>query len=246
MIRKFNKNIVYYQSEKLLTQNRIQHFFSTREGGFDELETVSDIFDIPLSKIIVPVQTHSNNIAIITSDNLNLKHTDTDALITSEEGIFIAVKTADCTPVLLFDPIEEVVAAIHSGWRGTVQNITGKTIATLTGHFRSKPENILAAIGPCIGQSNYEVGPEVIALFQKQFSNTSTILNFNDCANGKAKLNLRTAIYFQLLKACILPANIENTDICTFDNCEDFYSARREGSETGRMINGIQLKKTNR
>ena len=242
MIKTKSGNISYYQSEQLLNYSAIEHFFSTRKSGFDELEQFSKVIGIPLSNIIIPKQTHSANIKIIDASNEDQFHTDIDALITQQAGICIAVKTADCTPVLLFDPVEKVIAAIHSGWRGTAQNIAGKTVEKLIHQFNSNPENIVAAIGPSIGQENYEVGPEVILKFHQLFPDNTSILGFTGLANGKAKLSARHAIFEQLLKAGLTQRHIEISSLCTFHNADDFYSARRDGPQTGRMINGIMLK----
>ena len=242
MIQKINQPLASYQSELLSNHTDILHFFSTRENGADKIEELSELLTIPLDNIVITQQTHGANVRIITPANKAEIHVDTDALATKHRGICITIKTADCTPVLLFDPKQKAVAAIHSGWRGTVQNIAEKTINVLKQQFHSKPENIIAAIGPSIGQENYEVGPEVVEQFQKLFPVVSSVLDFSGCPVGKAKLNVRHALLQQLLNAGLNLLNIDMTNLCTFNEASVFYSARREGANTGRMINGILLK----
>lgn len=242
MIKTIEGNRAWFQSELLTNCSSLFHFFSTRKGEYDELELFSMHIGIPLSKIVVPQQTHSANIEIVDSFNINGAHANTDAFITREPGLCIAVKTADCTPVLLYDPIEKVIAAVHSGWRGTAQNIVGKTINKLEEVFQSKPENILAAIGPCISQENYEVGAEVIQQFKPLFPNNNSILNTSGLKNNKAKLSVRHAIFEQLVQKGLQPKHIDLFTLCTHSESNDFYSARRDGAKTGRMINGIMLK----
>ena len=242
MIQKINQPLAFYQSEQLCNQADIFHFFSTRESGSNKLEQLSKLITVPVDNIVIPQQTHGPNVKIITPANKAEIHLATDALVTKHRGICITIKTADCTPILLFDPIQKAVAAIHSGWRGTAQNITGKTIDVLKQQFHSKPENIIAAIGPSIGQENYEVGPEVVEQFQKLFPAVSSILNSSGCPVRKAKLSVRNAILQQLLNAGLNLLNIDVTNLCTFNEASVFYSARREGANTGRMINGILLK----
>lgn len=242
MIKQEKSAIGFYQSEKLLQHSGIGHFFSTKNGDFTNLDELDDVFNLKKSFLVIGKQTHSDEIEIITSANKSKDFVGVDAYITNEKGICIAVKTADCTPVLLFDPVQKVVAAIHSGWRGTVQNITGKTISKISEEFQVQPKNIIAAIGPCIGHRNYEVGEEVAIQFRELFSCNPAIIFEANASHLKPKISVRNAIQQQLLNSGVQPENIEVSEECTFDNGADFHSARREGAKTGRLINGIWLK----
>ncbi|MFA9390547.1 MAG: peptidoglycan editing factor PgeF [Prolixibacteraceae bacterium] len=232
----------FYQSENLIQQKGIVHFFSTKRFDFEQLDQIALHFEIKKSNIVIGKQTHSDQIEIIDQQNMHFPFIGVDAFITKLPGICIAVKTADCTPVLLFDPIRKVVAAIHSGWRGTIHNITGKTILKMKENYQVQAQNIIAAIGPCIGQHNYQVGEEVADQFRTLFPGNPEIVLETIKPAEKAKVSVRQAIFQQLLNAEVQAENIAVSQECTFNNSTNFHSARRDGTTTGRMINGIWLK----
>ncbi|MDP2113024.1 MAG: peptidoglycan editing factor PgeF, partial [Bacteroidota bacterium] len=163
-----------------------------------------------------------------------------DALITNEPGLFICVQTADCVPILLFDPQKKVVAAIHAGWRGTVSKIAQKTIQQMTEKFSCQPTDILAGIGPSIHMHAYEVGPEVVEAVKANFSNSPALLK-PSLNEGNAYFDLWEANQTVLLEAGIPEENIELMGLCSFEQADLFYSARRDGADTGRMVSGIRL-----
>ena len=194
---------------------------------------VSEIFNLPLSKVIIPQQTHSDNIGIVTTETLDYNWSDADALITQLPGVIIGVLSADCVPVLLVDPVKSVVAAIHAGWKGTAKSIVPKTIEKMHNLFGSDPLDIIAGIGPSISCNQYEVGEEVANHFRAE-SQVKKV-------NGKSCLNLWIENEMQLLESGIQKENINVAGMCTFSNSELFYSARRDGFKTGRMASFISL-----
>ena len=185
-------------------------------------------------------QTHSCNVAVVTSENLLTTFSDTDALITNEPGLFICVQTADCVPVLLFDPKQKVVAAIHAGWRGTVSKIAQKAVQQMSETFGCDPANIIAGIGPSIHMHAYEVGREVVEAVQASFRNSPALLK-PSLNEGKAYFDLWEANQTVLMESGIAEENIEVMGLCTFEHAGLFYSARREGVDTGRMVSAIRL-----
>ena len=244
----------------LLVHNEIIHFSSTRIGGVSSsklnslnlgytvndnpknvtknLKILSKSIGIERKQLVSPKQTHSANIGIVKS--VNDIFPDTDALITNIPNICICVRTADCVPILLYDQVQKAVATIHSGWKGTVQKISKLTIELMQNEFGTKPENIIAGIGPSIGPKVYEVGPEVIEMVHQSFSKNGfiqVIENFD-----KGYFNLWQANKQILLESGITENNIEISEICTFSNPELFYSARRDGVKTGRLASGIMLR----
>ena len=248
------------QFENLLTHQHINHFSTTRTGGTsqDNLASLNlgyTVGDKPLnvtqnlgflakslgierSQFVFPKQNHSVNIEIVESSN-NI-FPDTDALITNVPGICIAVRTADCVPVLLYDPIQKAIAAIHSGWKGTLQKITNKTIVRMTKAFGCNPGDIIAGIGPSIGPEVYEVGKDVIDGFDKEFKKNTFFKAIKD--SDKALLNLWKANEQILLDSGVPKKNIEIAEMCTYSNPNLFYSARRDGQRSGRLATGIMLK----
>ena len=148
-----------------------------------------------------------------------------DAMVSVQAGVFAGVRIADCTPILLVDPLTKVCAAIHAGWKGTVAGIVEKTAKRMIENRGSNPANILAYIGPCIGLANFEVGDEVAAQFAAEYKSR---------VNNKWHVDLKAANAAQLEKLGI--TQIEIDPACTVENNADYFSHRKEKGFTGRMI----------
>ena len=153
-----------------------------------------------------------------------------DALVSDDPARVVAIRVADCVPILLATADGRCVAAVHAGWRGV---IAGAAVAALRGMTGGgDASNILAAIGPCIGFEAFEVGPEVIGAFVKRFGERAPVRVRSD---GKGHVNLREAVRLQLVDAGVSRDRIDTTDRCTFRDKEEFFSHRRENGVTGRM-----------
>jgi YfiH family protein len=245
-----------FKFESFREYKDIVHFVTTKEGWVSgskprftgDHETDYSEFrkelavscESDVNQFVFPRQTHSDRVVVVTSENLTNTVGDTDALITNESGIFVCVQTADCVPILLFDPKQKVVAAIHAGWRGTVSKIAAKTIRLMTEKFGCQASDIHAGIGPSIHIHAYEVGPEVVESVQQNFSNSSALLK-PSLIEGKAYLDLWEANKTVLIESGIPEENIEVMGLCSFEHSDLFYSARRDGIDTGRMVSGILL-----
>lgn len=249
------------QFEKLLKFEEITHFSTTRTGGFSinqlasfnlgytvgdkpknvtqNLNLLAGVLDIDKEQMVSPKQTHSKNIGIVTSAKDIFPNTD--ALITNVSGICIFVRTADCVPILLYDPDQKAIAAIHSGWKSTLQEIAKHTVELMQKEYGTKPENLITGIGPSIGPDVYEVGPEVIEQFQNRFRFEHYITPIKN--SDKGLLNLWRVNQQILIKSGIPESQIEIAEMCTYSNPDLFYSARRDGVKTGRLATGIMLKK---
>ncbi len=150
-----------------------------------------------------------------------------DALITSEPGNLLGVRTADCVPILIADPENRAVAAIHAGWRGTSAGIVSKAVAKLTAEFGSRPAALRAAIGPSIGPCCYEVGLEVASLFQ---------------ASGST-VDLPGENRSQLVSSGLTPEHIDVSELCTLCYGDgEFHSFRRDKEASGRMVSAIGIR----
>lgn len=154
---------------------------------------------------------------------------NTDAMVTNEKNVALLIKMADCTPILLFDPVKKVQATIHSGWRGTCREISAKAVEKMESTFFCKRENIYAYIGPTISVEDYEVGEEVYEAFEKFANRDSFLVKKN---NGKYLLNMKQANLDVLLRAGIKEENIELEKESTFGN-PNLHSARYEGENYG-------------
>ena len=207
-------------------------------------ETLSSLLDDGNSfDYIVAEQTHGDHIEIITEHSTKGWRTledavkNCDALITNLKGVMLTILTADCVPILLFDPQNEVVAAIHAGWRGTKSKIVAKTIAKMAERFGSDPHNIIAGIGPSIGICCYEVSKEVAIHF---FDTPDALLPKED----KYMLNLPLINQKQLLTMGVQKHNIEMSGLCTSCETTRFFSYRKEQECTGRFMSLIGMKQT--
>jgi polyphenol oxidase len=259
MITNKINNLLYFQFQNLSNVKGIKHFTSTRQGGVskDHLSglnlgyTVNDnpadvdknhdllslATNIPREKMVFPKQTNGTNVAIVHS--LTDTFPDTDALITNIPGICIGIRTADCVPILLYEPDKKVIAAVHSGWKGTVEKISKKTIELMVEKFRIDPKKIIAGIGPSIGPKVYEIGHEVIIQVKNSFGKNQVLKNI--AGTEKAYFDLWTANKLVLEESGVLPDNIEIAGMCTYSDESLFYSARRNGKQAGRLASGIMM-----
>ena len=168
-----------------------------------------------------------------------------DGLITDEKNLLLCTVEADCVPVYFYDPVKEVIAMVHSGWKGTVQKISGCAIQKMCDEFGCSPQNIMAATGPHICKDCYEVGQDVFEEFERSFDKTEMEKIF--CRKNEAKylLNLQEAVKLTLLKNGIREKNIFTTKICTYHSQiqgHSFCSYRRTKSPTQRMLTAIMMK----
>jgi YfiH family protein len=193
---------------------------------------------IKTDQLVFPRQTHTNCIAEI-NEIPKTEIKETDALVTNKTGICLCVQTADCVPVLLYDPIKGVIAAIHAGWRGTVKKIAEIAVHKMVVQYNSLPENIIAAIGPSISPEIYEVGDEVVAAVRDSIPNAELILQKK--SSEKFHVNLWEANRQVLINTGISEKNIEILGECSYLQNNKYFSARKDGLETGRMVSGIML-----
>lgn len=256
------ERLLYYDID-----SRAVAFSTTRHGGVstgnyssfninsfcgDSMENVNENkallageLGLPASRVLVPHQVHGTDCRIITAAHAHMADDElfadldgVDALVTAERNIVIGVSTADCIPVLLFDTKRNVAAAVHAGWRGTVKNIVAAALNVMTGEFGSAPADVKAVIGPGISMKNFEVGQEVFDKFDKQgYDMTRISRMFN-----KWHIDLPLCNELQLEACGVKKANIRQTGICTYDNVDTFFSARRLGTASGRIYSGIMLK----
>jgi len=154
---------------------------------------------------------------------------DGDALTTDVPGALVAVRTADCIPILLVDTGTRAVAAVHAGWRGTVARIVARTVEAMGARYGSRPEDLLAAIGPGIGGCCYEVGAEVAVKFREYFPERTDL-------EEQARVDLPEANRKQLVAAGLSPARISVAGRCTCCSGDEFCSWRREHGQAGRML----------
>lgn len=192
-------------------------------------------------------QVHGDRIARITAgeagagfDDYAGAIPDTDALITNEPGVPLMLFFADCTPILLADPVKKAVGLAHGGWKGTVKSIAAKTVAAMVKEFGSNPAHMLAAIGPSIGSCCYQVGESVASQFREAFPEFAEEI----LATGQdgIHLDLQLCNTRQLEKAGLRAENIANAQTCTACNHKQFFSYRADNGKTGRIAAIIGVK----
>ena len=163
-----------------------------------------------------------------------------DALVSDAEGVLLGVKTADCVPILLGDTKTGAFAAIHAGWRGTVQSIVQKAIEKMRLHYETKSQDLICAIGPAATHKNYEIGKDVIDAFREKFPKSEHI--FTPTKENHARIDLHTANKEQLIETGVREENISVALICTMERDDLFFSYRREKKiygKTGRLMSVI-------
>jgi len=189
---------------------------------------------------VVANQTHGDNIKIIKSndtlgwDSIENAVENCDAMITNKKDIVLCVLTADCVPILLMDKKKCVIATVHAGWKGTNSKILSKTVDKMVSYFDVNPKDIIACIGPSIGQCCYEVNGDVA----KHFSQVS---NAYIQKGIKYMLDLPTINRQLLLKSGVIESNIEMSHVCTSCEVDRFFSYRKEQGCSGRFMSMIGL-----
>lgn len=192
------------------------------------------------SHLIIPQQTHSLNVKIIDSLDIDKSQLENiDALVTNLPGVAIAVNTADCVPVLLADSKAGVIAAIHSGWKGTVGKISSLAIKKMT-TLGATPSEIKAFIGVSICSNCFEVGDEVVEQFRIAFPHAPEIIINRQ---PRCHIDLQQACRQTLIDCKLTPENITLSNICSRCNPETYFSARRIGINSGRTLSGLILSK---
>jgi YfiH family protein len=201
-------------------------------------ERAAAALGVPLDSFVFAQQTHGAHVQSVTAADRGRGVRDhetgfdaTDALITSERGVVLAITVADCVPVVLFDAVTPAVAIAHAGWRGTVAHIATRTVEALQRTYGTRPEDIVAAIGPSIGPDSFEVGRDVASFFPDARPTSAT----------KFTLDLWSANVSDLVAAGVAPGRIEVAGIDTFTD-ERFFSHRRDGHpHTGRFLAAVAL-----
>lgn len=195
--------------------------------------------DIDISRLVCAKQVHGDNIVRVTNANAGqgafdsgTSVEDCDALITDKRRVAISVMTADCLSVFLYDAQNRVIALVHAGWRGTRENITGKTVQAMMEHFDCRPENIYAGFGPSIRNCCCEVSEE----FKGYFSSGL------ESRDGRYFLDLSRINRQQLLKMELKPDKIFDSGVCTMCGKDEYFSYRREGDKAGRTISVIMMR----
>ncbi len=233
-VTKKDPNEPYALSLALHTGEALDEIVANRQKIIEELDLAEKIY------FVVAEQTHSDNITVITQtgtkgwEALEDAVAESDALITDLPGVMLAILTADCVPILLYDKKKKAVAAVHAGWKGTRSQIVLKTVRKMVEVYGSDPADILAGIAPSIGVCCYEVGENVA----RHFTDIPGVLKRK---GEKYMLDLPAVNHYQLRESGLPERNIELSGVCTACEVESFFSYRKEHGCSGRFMSLIGI-----
>lgn len=200
-----------------------------------------------VKELVIPWQTHGVRSLLVDSDYVQADAAckqellqGIDALITDEPGYCLCISTADCIPVLICDNVHRAVAAVHAGWRGTVNGIVSVTLKRMHNLYGTTGAGVTACIGPGISLSAFEVGDEVYEAFRTKGFPMDYVAAWKP-ETHKWHIDLWAANRLQLHDFGVPPVQVETAGICTYSRYEDFFSARRLGVRSGRILSGILI-----
>ena len=196
---------------------------------FSNIEINDLIKELKLNNYYEVKQTHSDIVHIIDDNYIN--NSVGDALITNQKNTPIIIKIADCTPILIYDKENKVISLVHSGWKGTLKNITIKTIETMISKYNSKKENIYVYIYPSIRQCHFEIQEDVYSLFKDTINN---IDKYTNKLENKYYIDMQSIIKDKLIEIGI--TNIIDTNICTYCNHDIYYSYRYNHTDKRNIL----------
>ncbi len=215
--------------------------FTTIHTSYDRLIKDTD------KPIVGLNQVHKDEIIIVEKIfNETLPHRkyieikEGDGLITTRTDLWLSVRSADCVPILMYDPEKNVIAAIHSGWRSTLKSISLKALKAMTDTFQTQAKNVFVSLGPAICFNCFDVGVEVMEKFQKKFQKINTP-NLYYQKNKKYFIDLKKIIISELVSADVPLSQIENSPHCT--HCQEIFPSYRAGDKNTRMYSLISLLK---
>lgn len=225
--------------------DRVTAFSTTRRYGRDK-ELLCPALGLPTDSFFRPHQVHGTKVLVLKEQdashltlmgNDNVALPDCDAVIYDIRNACIGISTADCIPVVCYDPQHHCAAAIHAGWRGTVARIVEKTIHEMEHVFGTDATQLRCAIGPGISLDSFEVGDEVYDAFKAEGFDMDKM----SVRKAKWHLDIKHCNKMQLMSLGVKPENIIVSPLDTKTDVR-FFSARREGAGTGRMLTGIVLR----
>lgn len=246
------KGLRFFQFASLSDHN-LEHAILTRRGGvsaapWDSLnmsKTVGDSEErvmenmrrglrsirCKLDSVFDVWQVHSAEVVTAENPNRAGGWTKADAIISDRPGVTLMMRYADCVPILCYDPVRHAVGIAHSGWLGTVRGIAGSLVDHMRAAYGTKPEDLIAGVGPSIGPDHYPVGPDVIEQVRGAFGASSSRLLLP--SNGLVHFDLWSANRAHLEALGV--GAVEMSEICTACNLDDWYSHRGESGKTGRF-----------
>ena len=228
----FNANAYCGDDERMVRLNR---------------DLLCEALGLETSRLIIPHQIHGARVRRI--DEAFFMQTDAvkavtlegvDAVMTDVPKVCVSVSTADCIPILIYDRVHHAVAAVHAGWRSTVLRIPEAVLQAMAGAYGTRPQDVEAAIGPGISLEAFEVGDEVYGLFADAGFDMDKVAR----RHGKWHIDLWECNRIELCLAGLQPASVSVEGPCTYSHADEYFSARRLGTASGRIFTGIMIDKS--
>ena len=266
---KEKNHVPYIQFKNLSATGIVKHGFSTRKGGvsagifssmnlnfkrgdnpdavMENYRRMAAALNMRVEDMVLSDQTHTTNVRVITEEDRGKgilrpqDYSDVDGMITNVPGIVLVTSYADCVPLYFVDPVRKAIGLSHSGWKGTVGHIGQKTVWKMHEVYGSEPKDIVAAIGPSICQSCYEVSDDVAEAFRANFTADEAADILLDKGNGKYQLDLWKANWYVLTDAGILPEHLSVTDLCTACHPDLLWSHRKTNGQRGGLSAFLSL-----
>lgn len=251
-------NNKYFTFNDLNKYDDVIHLFTKKNYNFNSNTISVDMinnnykeiekdFNYKFKYIKKSIQVHSNNVKVLTNDNINEEFNNNDGIITNLKGVAIVSYVADCQAILLYDPVNKVIGNIHSGWKGTLNSIISVALNLMKDTFNSKYKDIRVYINPSILKCCFEVDGDVMELFKDKFNYISDFISFKNNNNGRNKYYIDIVkINVEVMKKLgIKKENIFFSNVCTKCNSNIYHSyrsSRSNGIESGRNIALICLK----
>jgi hypothetical protein len=223
----------------------------SKENVLRNYDRIASAMEVDRSKMTSVWQAHTNHVKVVEVMDAGKGITspkdsdEIDGMVTNLKGITLVTLHADCLPLYFLDPVNQAIGLAHSGWRGTQQAIGIKTLETMEKAFGSQREDLLVCIGPGIGGTAFEVGPEVAEAFVELLGAKRARDVLTSSQIGTSMLDLTLANEMLFLEAGIRPDRIFSANLCTFSREELFFSHRRDGNIRGSMAAFMQLKDGN-
>ena len=255
--------VEYWATENFVELGFVTHGFCTRRSGVSEepfaslnvagligdnevtvaqnLAAIETAFAVTEGRLVLMEQVHGDRVCVLDSQSdPPTRVPGCDGLLTSQPGVALGVKTADCVPLLFVDPVQRVIGVAHAGWRGTALGIAGKMVRLFGERFGTRQEDLLVAIGPAIGQCCYEVDTPVREAFSGR-RGSSSWLHASPKRKGRWCLDLVAANRFELEDLGVLASRISHSGQCTACRTNLFFSHRAEAGRTGRQLSLLML-----
>ncbi|MDD5156384.1 MAG: peptidoglycan editing factor PgeF [Candidatus Omnitrophica bacterium] len=231
-----NPNLICATSKR--PQNMSLSYGNTKESLSNRKKFLNSL-GIDYQSLVCAKQSHSDNVRYAQEADrgkgaltYETALSDTDALITNKKDLALAVFTADCLSIFLYDPKTSSIGLVHAGWRGSLKGVTAKTVSAMRERFKADPQNLYAGLGPLIRSCCYEVRGDFMGLFPDDLL----------LRDKRYYLDLISVNKKQLLGSGVREENISDRAICTSCRNKEYFSNRREGNAAGRMISVIMLK----